>query len=624
MSYLVLARKSRPQTFDQVVGQRSVVKTLQNSLVRDRVAHAILFSGVRGVGKTTLARIMAKAINCEALAEHRPCNSCRSCEEITAGSALDLIEIDGASNRGIQEIRELKEKIKFMPTSSKYKIIIIDEVHMLTTEAFNALLKTLEEPPKHVHFMFATTELHKLPITILSRCQQYELKRIPAPELTEHFRKLAESESITLDPPALSLIVREAGGSVRDGLSLLDQVFSFGEKHITTQDVIEVLGLVDRDILLQLTDALLRGDRAGALTSLENIFAFGMDIRRFSTDLLDCFRTLLLTRIDGCNELIDLPQEELKSFTELAAGFTAETIHQKLTLLMRMVEDVRYSSQPRLALETGFLKIIEAGNVVPVTQVLGKLEQLLAAAGAPDSPPQPATVTRQSTPPVRPQSQAYAQPQPAKDQPIEPVKKKVAPPARPEPLGHDEMPPVPEEPPGLGSMQMHPAPAPTVEKTTPVTSNSSGPAQPHAPAADSAGQRSGVEVRPHEKDIRKYWPDFIAYVKDRIVWMAQDLHRSRVKEIGSELQLHYNDPAECSLLRQKENKNQLTEFVLDFFQKELTVKFVLPKIEDNHQEDAGESPHHKRQQLANDPLTTMTAEIFHGQVGDIRIGPRSR
>jgi len=318
MSYLVLARKSRPQTFDQVVGQRPVVKTLQNSLARNRVAHAILFSGVRGVGKTTLARIMAKAINCESRGDNRPCNDCNPCRDIMTGSSLDLIEIDGASNRGIQEIRELKEKIKFLPTSCKYKIIIIDEVHMLTTEAFNALLKTLEEPPDHVYFMFATTELHKIPITILSRCQQYELKRIAASELYDHFNKLADTEDVEIEAKALSLIVREAEGSVRDGLSLLDQVFSFGEKKISVQDVTEVLGLVNRDILWQLSEALLTGDRTTALKSLEDIFAFGMDIKRFSADLLECFRTLLLTRIEGCNELLDLPAEELQRCRELA------------------------------------------------------------------------------------------------------------------------------------------------------------------------------------------------------------------------------------------------------------------------------------------------------------------
>ncbi|CAG36160.1 DNA polymerase III subunit gamma/tau [Desulfotalea psychrophila] len=253
MSYLVLARKSRPQTFDQVIGQRPVVKTLQNSLARDRVAHALIFSGVRGVGKTTLARLMAKAINCE----HRdnnnnPCNKCLSCQEITAGSSLDLYEIDGASNRGIQEIRELKEKIRFLPTSAKYRIVIIDEVHMLTTEAFNALLKTLEEPPEHVYFMFATTEIHKIPITILSRCQQYELKRVCADDLSGHFERLIGEEGKEIEKEALALIVREAAGSVRDGLSLLDQVLSFSESSVTTSDAIEVLGLIDREVLMNL------------------------------------------------------------------------------------------------------------------------------------------------------------------------------------------------------------------------------------------------------------------------------------------------------------------------------------------------------------------------------------
>lgn len=381
MSYLVLARKSRPQTFEEVVGQRPVVKTLQNSLAQNRVAHAILFSGVRGVGKTTLARIMAKAINCEGKDGKVPCNTCNSCREIMRGSALDLHEIDGASNRGIQEIRELKEKIRFLPTSAQHKIIIIDEVHMLTTEAFNALLKTLEEPPEHVYFMFATTELHKVPITILSRCQRYELKRIPNQELTDHFYKLATQEGKEIDPQALALIVREAEGSVRDGLSLLDQVFSFSDTTIRTQDVVQILGLINRDALLSITKALLAGDRAQALTSLHQTFDFGIDLKRFCADLMDCFRTLILCKIPGCRELLDIPEQDKKMYSKLASDFTLETIHQKLTLLIESVESMGYSLQPRLALETAFLKIIEAGNVVPVTTLLGHLEELLSDNG---------------------------------------------------------------------------------------------------------------------------------------------------------------------------------------------------------------------------------------------------
>ncbi|WP_136799111.1 DNA polymerase III subunit gamma/tau [Desulfosediminicola ganghwensis] len=627
MSYLVLARKSRPQTFDQVVGQRSVVKTLQNSIRRDRIAHAILFSGVRGVGKTTLARIMAKAINCEGDSDNPPCNECAPCTEITNGNSLDLIEIDGASNRGIQEIRELKEKIKFMPTSCKYKVIIIDEVHMLTTEAFNALLKTLEEPPAHVHFMFATTELHKIPITILSRCQQYELKRIPATELAAHFNRLAEDEGITIDPPALSLIVREAEGSVRDGLSLLDQVFSFGEKHISVADVTEVLGLVDRDILISLSESLLTGDRPGALGSLEDIFAFGMDIKRFSADLLECFRTLLLTRIEGCGKLLDLPEDERLRFSELSARFSPETIHQKLTLLMRMVEDVRYSSQPRLTMETGFLKIIEAGSVVPLSELLGKMEQLLEAAGKSNSapaPPRPAATQKKTesatlnpavSAPQRQIHTAKSAADSAGKSSSSPSRNATAPsgpvaPPIPEPTGPDAM--MAQR----ANSQNH-APPPSESKNgQAATIRDSLAAQ-----QDEAPHK--VQVHPHQKDIRRHWPDFLAHVKSQVVWIAQALNRAKVKEVGNELQLHYDDPADCSLLKQKANKNQLTEFVLDFFQKELTVRFILPDVEDTTEDGGDETPHQKRQQLAQDPLTIMTAEIFHGQVGDIRIGRKN-
>ncbi|MDH4321405.1 MAG: DNA polymerase III subunit gamma/tau, partial [Desulfobulbaceae bacterium] len=307
MSYLVLARKHRPQTFSQVVGQRPVVRTLQNALARGRVAHAMLFSGVRGVGKTTLARIMAKAINCDALVDNEPCNQCDSCREIAAGSAVDLHEIDGASNRGIQEIRELKENIRFYPARGRYKIIIIDEVHMLTTEAFNALLKTLEEPPAHVYFMFATTELHKVPITILSRCQRYELRRVPFVELVAFFKKLAAEESVSISERALEMIATEAGGSVRDGLSLLDQIFSFGGEAVTDDDVTQVLGLVDRSTLHGLATALLAGDLGTCLELLDRSYGAGIDLKRFANDLLGFFRAMLVCKNSRQSEgLLDL------------------------------------------------------------------------------------------------------------------------------------------------------------------------------------------------------------------------------------------------------------------------------------------------------------------------------
>lgn len=388
MAYLVLARKSRPLTFEEVVGQVPVVKTLKNSIIRERVAHAILFSGVRGVGKTTLARIMAKAINCQAEPTHRPCGECPPCKEIGTGASLDLYEIDGASNRGIQEIRELKEKIRFLPTSSKFKIIIIDEVHMLTTEAFNALLKTLEEPPAHVYFMFATTEIHKIPITILSRCQQYELKRINADELYKHFQKLTINEGYEIDHGALSLIVREAGGSVRDGLSLLDQMFSYGDTKISHEDVVEVLGLVNRDILQKLVVSLLDGNKTDVFLSLNEVFGFGIDLKRFLEDLMSFFRGLLLSKLNGCESLIDLPEDELQNLNDLSVNYSAETIHMKLILLMEVAESLKFSTQPQLTLETSFLKIIEAGNIIPVSTLLSQFDQLTAGL-TPVAPPTP-------------------------------------------------------------------------------------------------------------------------------------------------------------------------------------------------------------------------------------------
>ncbi len=379
MSYLVFARKYRPQKFEQVVGQKPVVKTLQNSLRRKRVAHAILFSGVRGVGKTTLARLMAKSLNCQEGPAAEPCNKCRSCTEISAGSALDLLEIDGASNRGIQEVRELKDKIKFMPTSSRYKIIIIDEVHMLTNEAFNALLKTLEEPPAHVYFMFATTELHKIPVTILSRCQRFELRRVSSEELSHHFAKLAQNEKVEINKTALSLIVREADGSVRDGLSLLDQVLSYGESPIDENDVVEVLGLVRRELVLGIAEALLTGDRSQALTMLAEAFDFGMDVKRFITDLLECFRSLLLINIGGCDQLMEQSDDDAAFLRTLAQAHPVESIHQKLNLLMQTADDLRFSFQPRLTLETSFLSIIAAGDVVGVETLLSKIDTVLSS-----------------------------------------------------------------------------------------------------------------------------------------------------------------------------------------------------------------------------------------------------
>lgn len=629
MSYLVLARKARPQTFDEVVGQRPVVKTLQNSLLRDRVAHAILFSGVRGVGKTTLARIMAKAINCEKGPAQNPCNVCESCRSITAGSSLDLYEIDGASNRGIQEIRELKEKIRFLPTSSRFRIIIIDEVHMLTTEAFNALLKTLEEPPAHVYFMFATTELHKIPITILSRCQRYELKRVAPVELGRHLQSLAEAEGVRMEQGALDLIVREADGSVRDGLSLLDQVFSFGEKNISTDDVVQVLGLVSREVLLRLARALLEQDSGVALQALEETFSYGMDLKRFSADLLACFRALILCKIQGCEPLLDMSPAELALFQELARGYSLQTLHMKLTLLMQGVEEMRYSSQPRLALETTFLKLIESHEVTPVAALLSRLDGLMAGAGSQDAGQVPLERKKDGAPAMKKEPEVVPETGGKCDaeeqagfrqavQPFTPVTP-VTPVAPVSSLAAEEVV-------GPAISVVLPEPVATEkdgakEQVTPEVIHPEPLLQPeHTPDMTQA-----APVEPHQRSVRRDWMAFIAYVGERSVWMAQDLQRAdSVKEQGGELLLSYGNSVDCTLLCKEENRKVIAEYVVDFFQKDLTPCFVLPDQNCKEAQDGQASPLKERHLLANDPLVLMTAEIFNGRIGDIRVGERFR
>ena len=290
MSYLVLARKYRPQTFDQVIEQAHITRTLTNAISSGRVAHAILFSGPRGTGKTTVARILAKAMNCNEGPTPEPCNVCRSCNEITAGHAIDVFEIDGASNNSVDQIRELRGNIKYMPAHSPNKIYIIDEVHMLSSAAFNALLKTLEEPPSHVMFMFATTEPHKIPITILSRCQRYDFRRISLDSISTYMASLCRQEGFEVAEESLGLIAREAGGSMRDALSLLDQIMTGTQGLMTHEQVLDILGVIDRKILFDLSDSILKADIHAVLDLLDDIYDRGHDMKKLYADNLGAFQ----------------------------------------------------------------------------------------------------------------------------------------------------------------------------------------------------------------------------------------------------------------------------------------------------------------------------------------------
>jgi DNA polymerase-3 subunit gamma/tau len=377
MSYLVLARKYRPQSFDEVVDQDHITRTLSNAIVADRVAHAVLFSGPRGTGKTTVARILAKAMNCREGPSATPCNKCRSCKEITEGHAVDVFEIDGASNNSVDQVRELRENIKYMPAHSLYKIYIIDEVHMLSIPAFNALLKTLEEPPPHVMFMFATTEVHKIPITILSRCQRHDFKRIALGAISAHLAFICRQENFKITDKSLGVIAREAGGSMRDAISLLDQVMSCSADSITDEQVLDILGIIDREYLFTLSDLLLQKDITAALDLLDDIYDRGYELKKLYTDLLEHFRNLWVVKMgQKVEKLVDLPEHEIQHLKTQARHLSAAGLHQIFDLLFRQEASIRFAAQPKLVLEMIFVQLFQFQPALPIDDLIDKLDAL--------------------------------------------------------------------------------------------------------------------------------------------------------------------------------------------------------------------------------------------------------
>jgi DNA polymerase-3 subunit gamma/tau len=377
MSYLVLARKWRPQVFEELVGQEHVTRTLQNAIAANRLAHAFLFTGPRGVGKTSAARILAKAMNCLKGPIQKPCGQCENCKEIAASSSIDVLEIDGASNTGVDNVRELRENVRYLPSKSKYKIYIIDEVHMLSTSAFNALLKTLEEPPPHVLFIFATTEPHKVPLTILSRCQRFDFKRIPLNAIFERLRAIASAEGVEVDDDTLMLIAREAEGSMRDAQSLLDQTISYGEKEITEDDVLTLLGIADRKILFDLSAAIFQRDAKRCLSLLDELYRLGYDLGQFCKEFLNHFRDLLVVKLEGgASSILTVPEHETKDLAAQAAGVSFEDLHRLFQILLRGEELMARTPFPKVVLEMTLVQMARLDSLLPLEEILSRVEQL--------------------------------------------------------------------------------------------------------------------------------------------------------------------------------------------------------------------------------------------------------
>ncbi len=386
MSYLVLARRWRPQSFDDVVGQRPVTQTLKNAIARDRIAHALLFAGPRGVGKTTTARILAKALNCERGRTPDPCNECSSCREIAEGRSFDCLEIDGASNRGIDEVRELREIVRYAPSGKKCKVIIIDEVHMLTEPAFNALLKTLEEPPPGVIFILATTDAHKIPPTILSRCQRHDFRKLGQGEILGRLREIVREEHAAVEDGALTAIARAAEGSLRDAQILLDQAIAYSGATVSEADVAMVLGLVEGELIGQATQAIIERDAGQALALVEALSSRGHDLQRFCQELLSHLRDLMVTKVTkDPAPLLQASRVPPETTRLQAQAFTLADLETIFQLLSRAEFEMRRAPHPRFVLEMALVEATESRSLQSVGALLQRLsaleERLLAERG---------------------------------------------------------------------------------------------------------------------------------------------------------------------------------------------------------------------------------------------------
>lgn len=394
MSYLVLARKYRPQNFAEVFAQDHITRILKNTIEMNRIAHAYLFTGPRGVGKTSLARILAKSLNClQNGPSVNPCNTCQNCLEITQSISADVIEIDGASNTGVEDIRDLQKELMYSTSNSLYKIYIIDEVHMLSKNAFNALLKTLEEPPDNVIFIFATTEPHKVLPTIISRCQRYDFKRIPIPDIVEHLQSICQMEKISIEDDALFTVAKKADGSMRDSLSLLDQILALGKQEISRQDVYEIFGIVHLDLYREIMQAIQDRDTRTMIRRLHDTIEKGNDILELLNGFLEYVRNILMMKLEV--EIHDVSAEIIKVLQNFSLNFTETELLHVMSILIKARTDIKFSSNPLLVAEMVFVKLTRLSEITSLESILAKSEPVPSTRKRASEHPSPAKTTNQ-------------------------------------------------------------------------------------------------------------------------------------------------------------------------------------------------------------------------------------
>ena len=428
MGYQVTARKWRPQKFEDVVGQEHITATLKNAIKNNRIAHAYIFTGPRGVGKTTTARILAKALNCENPKDFEPCNQCAMCKSINDSQTLDIIEIDGASNRGIDEIRTLRESVKYAPTRGRYKIYIIDEVHMLTKESFNAFLKTLEEPPAHTIFVFATTDIHKVPLTIISRCQRFDFRRIQLDTIKLQLSKIANEEKISIDDKTLTLIAKKADGALRDAQSLFDQVISFCGEKIDSDTVSQMLNLIDEELFFNISDAVLEKDFNIVFETTEKIYQNGWDFIDFTDGLLEHFRNILSVILTERTELVETAEVYRIKYANYIQTFSKGDLLRILNYLTRLQQELRYSNNQKLKIEIALTNLVALEKSATLSDIISGLESgsIEFKNSGTDLPIKKTEPVRQQRPEPEKKTQLKNNPEPKSEEFTPPIKEKLS------------------------------------------------------------------------------------------------------------------------------------------------------------------------------------------------------
>jgi len=609
MDYQVSARKYRPGTFDDVIGQSHVVQTLMNSIATKRIAHAFLFSGTRGVGKTTVARILAKALNCEQGPTGTPCNTCANCQEITQGTSVDVVEIDGASNTSVDDVREIRENVKFTPFRGQYRVYIIDEVHMLSNSAFNALLKTLEEPPAHVVFIFATTEIHKIPATILSRCQHYNFRRISKAEIARRLRHVADQDGLSIEDRSLLALARASEGSMRDGLSLLDQIIAFGGKTIRHEDLEALLGAVPQERIRAMVEAVIQQDSAKALQVIAALLDQGHDVRAYCADLVEYVRNMLVAAVvpsgPELRSLIEATEEDLTQLVRDAGRFTVEQLQDLFRMYAAAEDSLRVSAHPRFVLETA---------AVRATRLLRNAE-VQPTSSRPGVQPERPVADRRVVPPAPAQSQEKATPpQPAKLADAKVSQDSIA---KPSVSG--------------GSASKVSTAARPREVATPPAASSSAPM--NAPASAASVQREPKVAAPAEASagaVEVNWEQFQDAVSMNHPNIAPFLEMGRLVKIeGGLITLGFAKQATTarSMLEKEDNLQALATLGESLYGCAVRIRIV-----EVAEQDPGAAPTMKQIRVAKEqeqrliltqqakahPLVKQALEMFGGELAEVR------